>query len=99
MPTISQLVRKGRKKVVKKSKSASLVGCPQKRGVCTRVYTTTPKKPNSEAILFAMENNLHEDFYNVGSGEEISIKGLANLIKKITSFKGKIEWDKEKPSN
>ena len=47
MPTISQLVRKGRKKVVKKSKSASLVGCPQKRGVCTRVYTTTPKKPNS----------------------------------------------------
>ena len=47
MPTISQLVRKGRKKVVKKSKSASLVGCPQKRGVCTRVYTSTPKKPNS----------------------------------------------------
>ena len=51
----------------------------------------------AEAILFAMENNLHEDFYNVGSGEEISIKGLANLIKKITSFNGKIEWDKDKP--
>ena len=47
MPTISQLVRKGRKKTVKKSKSASLTKCPQKRGVCTRVYTTTPKKPNS----------------------------------------------------
>ena len=47
MPTISQLVRKGRKKIVKKSKSASLSKCPQKRGVCTRVYTTTPKKPNS----------------------------------------------------
>ena len=47
MPTISQLVRKGRKKIVKKSKSASLTSCPQKRGVCTRVYTTTPKKPNS----------------------------------------------------
>ena len=47
MPTISQLVRKGRKKIVKKSKSASLTKCPQKRGVCTRVYTTTPKKPNS----------------------------------------------------
>lgn len=47
MPTINQLVRKGRKKVVTKSKSRALDGCPQKRGVCTRVYTTTPKKPNS----------------------------------------------------
>ena len=47
MPTISQLVRKGRKKQVKKSKSAALVNCPQRKGVCTRVYTTTPKKPNS----------------------------------------------------
>ena len=47
MPTISQLVRKGRRKITKKSKSAALVSCPQKRGVCTRVYTTTPKKPNS----------------------------------------------------
>ena len=47
MPTINQLVRKGRKKVEKKSKSPALEGSPQKRGVCTRVYTTTPKKPNS----------------------------------------------------
>lgn len=47
MPTISQLVRKGRKTLVKKSKSAALKNCPQRRGVCTRVYTTTPKKPNS----------------------------------------------------
>lgn len=47
MPTISQLVRKGRKKLVYKSKSAALDSCPQRRGVCTRVYTTTPKKPNS----------------------------------------------------
>lgn len=47
MPTISQLVRKGRKKQTKKSKSAALQNCPQRRGVCTRVYTTTPKKPNS----------------------------------------------------
>ena len=47
MPTISQLVRKGRKKLVEKSKSAALNSCPQRRGVCTRVYTTTPKKPNS----------------------------------------------------
>ena len=47
MPTINQLVRKERKKVKKKSKSPALVSCPQRRGVCTRVYTTTPKKPNS----------------------------------------------------
>ncbi len=47
MPTINQLVRKGRKKVKKKTASPALEGCPQKRGVCTRVYTTTPKKPNS----------------------------------------------------
>ena len=47
MPTINQLVRKGRKKQVDKSKTPALKGNPQKRGVCTRVYTTTPKKPNS----------------------------------------------------
>ena len=47
MPTINQLVRKGRKTVRKKRKSPALEGSPQKRGVCTRVYTTTPKKPNS----------------------------------------------------
>ncbi|MBZ0155780.1 MAG: 30S ribosomal protein S12 [Alphaproteobacteria bacterium] len=47
MPTIAQLVRNGRKKVERKTKSPALKGCPQKRGVCVRVYTTTPKKPNS----------------------------------------------------
>ena len=47
MPTINQLIRKERQAVVKKSKSPALVSCPQRRGVCTRVYTTTPKKPNS----------------------------------------------------
>ena len=47
MPTIQQLVRKGRKAKVSKSKTPALKGCPQRRGVCTRVYTTTPKKPNS----------------------------------------------------
>ncbi len=47
MPTISQLVRKGRKVIVDKSKSPALDNCPQRRGVCVRVYTTTPKKPNS----------------------------------------------------
>ena len=47
MPTINQLVRKQRKSAIKKSKSSALVNCPQRRGVCTKVYTTTPKKPNS----------------------------------------------------
>ncbi len=47
MPTINQLVRKGRTQIVTKSKTRALNACPQRRGVCTRVYTTTPKKPNS----------------------------------------------------
>ena len=47
MPTIAQLVRKERKSSVDKTKSPALTNCPQRRGVCTRVYTTTPKKPNS----------------------------------------------------
>lgn len=47
MPTINQLCRFGRKKIKEKSKSPALRGCPQMRGVCTRVFTTTPKKPNS----------------------------------------------------
>ena len=47
MPTINQLVRKGRKRVKKKTNTPALKGAPQKRGVCTRVYTSTPKKPNS----------------------------------------------------
>ena len=47
MPTINQLIRTARKKVVKHKKTPALQACPQRRGVCTRVYTTTPKKPNS----------------------------------------------------
>ena len=47
MPTINQLVRQGRQPAVKRNKAPAMQGCPQKRGVCTRVYTTTPKKPNS----------------------------------------------------
>ena len=74
MPTISQLVRKGRKKIVKKSKSASLVGCPQKRGVCTRVYTTTPKKPNSAMRKVArvrLTNGLEVNAYIPGEGHNL----------------------------
>jgi len=47
LPTINQLVRNGRKKQKTKTKAPALTGCPQKRGICTRVYTSTPKKPNS----------------------------------------------------
>ena len=47
MPTINQLIANGRKDVIRKTKSPALKNCPQRRGVCTRVYTTTPKKPNS----------------------------------------------------
>lgn len=47
MPTINQLVREGRERVLNKTKAPALTGCPQRRGVCLRVYTTTPKKPNS----------------------------------------------------
>ena len=74
MATISQLVRKGRKKVVKKSKSASLVGCPQKRGVCTRVYTTTPKKPNSAMRKVArvrLTNGIEVNAYIPGEGHNL----------------------------
>ena len=74
MPTISQLVRKGRKNVVKKSKSASLVGCPQKRGVCTRVYTTTPKKPNSAMRKVArvrLTNGIEVNAYIPGEGHNL----------------------------
>ena len=74
MPTISQLVPKGRKKVVKKSKSASLVGCPQKRGVCTRVYTTTPKKPNSALRKVArvrLSNGFEVTAYIPGEGHNL----------------------------
>lgn len=47
MPTVQQLIQSARRKVFKKTKSAALKACPQRRGICTRVFTTTPKKPNS----------------------------------------------------
>ena len=59
MPTIEQLVRKGRQAKPKKSKTLALKGSPLRRGVCTRVYTTTPKKPNS-AYIPGEGNNLQE---------------------------------------
>ena len=74
MPTINQLIRKERKKVVKKSKSAALVSCPQRRGVCTRVYTTTPKKPNSALRKVArvrLSNGFEVTAYIPGEGHNL----------------------------
>ncbi|MBS1561626.1 MAG: 30S ribosomal protein S12 [Bacteroidetes bacterium] len=74
MPTISQLVRKGREAVVVKSKSPALDSCPQKRGVCTRVYTTTPKKPNSALRKVArvrLTNQTEVTAYIPGEGHNL----------------------------
>ena len=74
MPTINQLVRKGRKKQLKKNKVPALKGCPQKRGVCTRVYTTTPKKPNSALRKVArvrLSNNFEVTAYIPGEGHTL----------------------------
>ncbi len=74
MPTISQLVRKGRKAKRKRSSAPALRGCPQKRGVCTRVYTTTPKKPNSALRKVArvrLTNGLEVTAYIPGEGHNL----------------------------
>ncbi len=74
MPTIQQLVRFGRKKVKKKSKSPALDGCPQRRGVCIRVYTTTPKKPNSAMRKVArvrLTNGKEVNAYIPGEGHNL----------------------------
>jgi small subunit ribosomal protein S12 len=74
MPTISQLVRVGRKKVAKKDKAPALEKNPQKRGVCTRVYTTTPKKPNSALRKVArvrLTNGYEVTAYIPGEGHNL----------------------------
>ncbi len=74
MPTINQLVRKGRKKVQKKTSSPALGECPQKRGVCTRVYTTTPKKPNSalrKVARIRLTNGYEVTAYIPGEGHNL----------------------------
>jgi len=74
VPTINQLVRKGRKKITFKSKAPALEGNPQKRGVCTRVYTTTPKKPNSALRKVArvrLTNGIEVTAYIPGEGHNL----------------------------
>jgi len=74
VPTISQLVRQGRQRVTEKTKSPALKACPQKRGVCLRVYTTTPKKPNSALRKVArvrLTNGMEVTTYIPGVGHNL----------------------------
>ena len=74
MPTINQLVRQGRKKSVKRTTTPALQACPQRRGVCTRVYTTTPKKPNSALRKVArvrLTNGIEVTSYIPGIGHNL----------------------------
>ncbi|RKY77502.1 30S ribosomal protein S12 [candidate division KSB1 bacterium] len=74
MPTLNQLVRKGRKVIQKKNKAPALTSCPQRRGVCTRVYTTTPKKPNSALRKVArvrLTNGFEVTAYIPGEGHNL----------------------------
>ena len=74
MPTVNQLVRKGRKSQTKRNKVPALDACPQKRGVCTRVYTTTPKKPNSALRKVArvrLSNGFEVTAYIPGEGHNL----------------------------
>ena len=74
MPTIQQLIRIERKKVVKRKKTPALQECPQRRGVCTRVYTTTPKKPNSALRKVArvrLTNGIEVSAYIPGEGHNL----------------------------
>jgi small subunit ribosomal protein S12 len=74
MPTINQLVRKPREKQVKRNKVPALQSCPQKRGVCTRVYTTTPKKPNSalrKVARIRLTNGFEVITYIPGEGHNL----------------------------
>ncbi len=74
MPTINQLIRKGRQSVKKKIKTPALKGCPQKRGVCIRVYTSTPKKPNSALRKVArvrLTNGIEVTSYIPGIGHNL----------------------------
>lgn len=74
MPTINQLIRKSRKKQIKRKKTRALQQCPQRRGVCTRVYTTTPKKPNSALRKVArvrLTNSIEVTAYIGGEGHNL----------------------------
>jgi len=74
LPTINQLIRKGRRRIVVKTKAPAMAKCPQKRGVCTRVYTSTPKKPNSALRKVArvrLTNQIEVTAYIPGEGHNL----------------------------
>jgi len=82
LPTLNQLVRKGRKSILKKTKAPALTNCPQKRGVCTRVYTTTPKKPNSALRKVArvrLSNGFEVTAYIPGEGHNLQEHSIVSI--------------------
>ncbi|MDH5542968.1 MAG: 30S ribosomal protein S12 [Nitrospinota bacterium] len=82
MPTINQLVRNGRKKIKTKTKCPALMACPQRRGVCTRVYTVTPKKPNSAMRKVArvrLSNGFEVTTYIPGVGHNLQEHAIVLL--------------------
>ncbi len=97
MPTIQQLIRKPREANVRKSKSQHLQECPQKRGVCTRVYTTTPKKPNSALRKVArvkLTNQMEVGAYIPGEGHNLQEHSVVLIrggrVKDLPGFRYKV---------
>jgi small subunit ribosomal protein S12 len=97
VPTVNQLVRKGRKPPVSKNKTPALAGSPQKRGVCTRVYTTTPKKPNSALRKVArvrLTNAMEIGAYIPGEGHNLQEHSVVLVrggrVKDLPGFRYKI---------
>src|SRR5438309_10566972 len=97
MPTINQLVRYGREAVRKKSKTPAMQACPQKRGVCTRVYTTTPKKPNSARRKVArvrLTNGMEVGAYIPGEGHNLQEHSVVLVrggrVKDLPGFRYKV---------
>ena len=97
MPTINQLIRKGREKLKYKGKSPALKNSPQKRGVCTRVYTTTPKKPNSALRKVArvrLTNSMEVGAYIPGEGHNLQEHSVVLVrggrVKDLPGFRYKV---------
>jgi small subunit ribosomal protein S12 len=97
MPTVNQLVRKGRKAPQAKTKTPALAGSPQKRGVCTRVYTTTPKKPNSALRKVArvrLTNGMEIGAYIPGEGHNLQEHSVVLVrggrVKDLPGFRYKV---------
>ena len=97
MPTVNQLVRKGRKVPAQKTKTPALRGAPQKRGVCTRVYTTTPKKPNSALRKVArvrLTNGMEVGAYITAEGHKLQEHSVVLIrggrVKDLPGFRYKV---------